>query len=410
MKYRVAMVGVGKLGMPCAEVFSKHHDVVGCDIAPRSSDLIQVASNLKEAVAGRDIIFVAVETPHDPAYGGAAPSSSLPPKDFNYSEIKKVLADLNEVVDQQQLVVLISTVLPGTCRSQLRPLLTNARFIYNPYLIAMGSVKWDVENPEMVIIGTEDGAPTGDSAFLQAFYKPILKTQRYAIGTWDEAECIKIFYNTFISMKISIVNMIMDVAEANGNINVDVVTDALKASDQRIVSARYMTPGMGDGGPCHPRDNIALRFLAERLGLGYDLFRSIIESREIQAANLAATVVKAANSRKLPIVINGKAYKPGVPFVDGSYSLLVAHYIEAAGHKVIWADPETGDLPELEGPAVFLLAHNATIAYPAESRLAQLNGAYCLMVPGSVVVDPWRRFPPTKGIEIIAYGNSRARP
>ena len=59
---------------------------------------------------------------------------------------------------------------------------------------------------------------------------------RYVVGTWDECECIKIFYNTFISAKLSLVNMIQDVAEKQGNINVDVVTDALRKSDQRIIS------------------------------------------------------------------------------------------------------------------------------------------------------------------------------
>ena len=71
---------------------------------------------------------------------------------------------------------------------------------------------------------------------------------RYIIGTWDECECIKVFYNTFISTKLSLVNMIQDVAEKQGNINVDVVTEALAKSDQRIMGPKYMTAGMGDGG------------------------------------------------------------------------------------------------------------------------------------------------------------------
>lgn len=409
MAYKVAMIGVGKLGMPCAEIFSQHYDTVGYDIAPRSSPMVPIATTLEKAVLGRDLIFVAVETPHDPAYGGAVPSASLAPRDFDYSKVMKVLVELNSIVTRDQLVVLISTVLPGTSRRDLLPLIPNARFIYNPYLIAMGSVKWDLVNPEMIIIGTEDGSQTGDAAILGDFYRPIVSSPRYAIGTWDEAECIKIFYNTFISMKIGIVNMIMDVAQANGNVDVDVVTDALKRSDQRIVSPRYMTAGMGDGGPCHPRDNIALRFLAERLNLGYDLFQSIIECREKQASNLAKETVRLAVERGLPIVINGKTYKPGVPFTDGSYSLLVAHYIGELGHRTIWADPETDDLPQVEGPAVYLLAHNAAVAYPVASGLAEAKGPYCQILPGSVVIDPWRLFPPTQGIEVIAYGNSRPK-
>jgi len=109
------------------------------------------------------------------------------------------------------------------------------------------------------------------------FYETIMENNpRYEIGTWDEAECIKIFYNTFISAKLSLVNMIQDVAERSGNINVDIVTDALSKSTQRIMSGMYMTAGMGDGGGCHPRDNIALRWMAKELNLGYDLFDSII--------------------------------------------------------------------------------------------------------------------------------------
>ena len=140
-------------------------------------------------------------------------------------------------------------------------------------LFRSGSVAWDMINPEMVIVGTEDGSLTGDAQLLKDFYAPLMENNpRYAIGTWDEAEAIKVFYNTFISAKIGLVNMIQDVAMKNGNMDVDVVTDALADSNIRIISKKYMTAGMGDAGPCHPRDNIALRYLAENLDLGYDIF------------------------------------------------------------------------------------------------------------------------------------------
>jgi UDPglucose 6-dehydrogenase len=407
MTFKVAMIGVGKLGMPCAEVFAEHYDVIGYDIQAKPDVKIKIAATLTEAVKNRDLIFVAVDTPHDHNYGGAAPASDLPPRDFDYTHVKSALSEINKVTNRQQLVVLISTVLPGTSRKELVPLIPNAGFIYNPYLIAMGSVKWDLVNPEMIIIGTGDGSLTGDAMILKQFYAPIVQNPRYAIGTWDEAECIKIFYNTFISMKIGVVNMIMDVAMANGNINVDVVTDALKGAGQRIVSTRYMTAGMGDGGPCHPRDNIALRFLADRLGLGYDLFQAIIESRERQALNIAKALVAAATEHNLPIVINGKAYKPGVPFIDGSYSLLISHFVRHLGHDVIWVDPQTGDIPTINGPAVFLLAHNAIVAYPEASGMSVDSQPYCAILPGSIVIDPWRLFPGMPGVTVVHYGNSR---
>ena len=61
--------------------------------------------------------------------------------------------------------------------------------------------------------------------------------------------------------------MIQDVAERLGNMDVDVVTKALAKSTQRIISAKYMKAGMGDGGTCHPRDNIALRYLANKYNI-----------------------------------------------------------------------------------------------------------------------------------------------
>jgi UDPglucose 6-dehydrogenase len=280
----VGFIGIGKLGLACAEVMAQSYAVTGYDIYPRTSSKITISDTLEGAVKGKDVIFVAVQTPHDPIYDGSQPITHLPNKDFDYTIVNQVLADINQYVTQDQLVVLISTVLPGTTRRELRKHITNARFIYNPYLIAMGSVAWDMVNPEMVIIGTEDGSLTGDAQLLRDFYAPLMENDpRYAIGTWDEAEAIKIFYNTFISTKIGLVNMIQDVAMKSGNINVDVVTDALSNATMRIISSKYLTAGMGDAGPCHPRDNIALRWLAENLDLGYDIFDTVMHAREKQA-------------------------------------------------------------------------------------------------------------------------------
>ena len=115
-------------------------------------------------------------------------------------------------------------------------------------------------------------------------------------GTWEEAEGIKIFYNTYISAKVGIVNMIQDFAMKIGNMNVDVVTNALANSTIRLQSPKYMTAGMGDAGACHPRDNIALRWLADEYDLGYDMFSTIMGAREIQAKNLGLFLVEQAKA------------------------------------------------------------------------------------------------------------------
>ena len=409
----VGFVGLGKLGMPCAEVMAEHYTVNGYDITQRFSDTVNVTETLEETVEPADIIFVAVQTPHDPKYDGSAPIANLPVKDFDYSIVQDVFKKIDKIVRPDQLVVLISTVLPGTVRKNLRLYLKTPRFIYNPYLIAMGSVKWDMVNPEMMIIGTEDGEMTSDALEVIEFYKPLMENDpRFVVGTWDEAEAIKIFYNTFISMKVSIVNMIQDVAIKNGNMNVDVVTNALKKSDKRITGDKYMTAGMGDAGPCHPRDNIALRHMAKELGLGYDLFDAIMSSRERQAYLMAQTLYQLGPANKKQVWIYGKAYKPGVDILDGSYSLLVGKFLEKMGYPPKYIDPMTGDHAPSDDPVhgVVLLAHNSHVTYgytgDDDDRMSKL---YHPVRDGTTIVDPWRTFPKDQDgrLFVIHYGNTR---
>ena len=373
---KVAMIGVGKLGQACAEVMAETYPLVGYDVSPREPKNFPMVDTTKEAVEYADIIFIAAPTPHDPAYDGRYPTAHLPNKDFDYTIVKKILAEVNKWSNRTQLVVLISTVLPGTVRRELEPLITNARFVYNPYLIAMGTVAWDFINPEMIMIGTEDGTSTGDAKQLIGFYASIMDNNpRYVVGTWDECECIKVFYNTFISAKIGLVNMIQDVAERQGNIDVDVVANALRDSTQRIMGPTYMKPGMGDGGACHPRDNIALRYMAQELNLGYDLFAEIMKARDIQAENMANAILKHGNK----VAFTSDSYKPDVPYTNGSYSLLVQHYVKRYGFVV----------PVDENPHVIVKVHESDLI-PTDYE--------------GVVFDPWRSH---VGINVVHYGDTR---
>jgi UDPglucose 6-dehydrogenase len=381
---KIGFIGVGKLGKDAAEVMAENYDVIGYDINKISPTNFKMVKTMQSVCNDRDIIFVAVPTPHHPDYDGRYPSSHLIPKDFDYSIVKSVLKEINQYTNKNQLVVLISTVLPGTIRREFIPLVKNYRFIYNPYLIAMGTVKWDMVNPEMVIIGTEDGSETGDAKILMDFYSKIITPEtRYEIGTWDDAEAIKIFYNTFISTKVGLVNMIQDVAEFNGNMNTDIITGALERSTQRIISKAYMKAGMGDGGSCHPRDNIALRWLAKEIGLGYDIFSSIMLAREQQAKNIAKKLVSLSKEYGLPIVILGKSYKPGVEFEDGSTSVLTGYYVAEMGISV--------EFDTTAKPAVYLLGHRNTFNNTEFPK-------------GSVVLDVWREYK-NKNIEVIYYGS-----
>ena len=376
---KIGFIGLGKLGMPCAEAIAqKGFHVAGYDIERKSSDHVEIRDSIEEICRDRDIVFVATPTPHEQGYDGRNPTSHLPPKDFVYDSLKEVLTECNRHMGKTQSLVLISTVLPGTIRRELAPLVTNVKLLYNPYLIAMGTVGWDMLNPEMVMIGTKKGVyETAEKAQqLEAFYKQVCDVMpRIEFGTWEEIEAIKIFYNTFISNKIALVNMIQDVSNKLGNMNVDTVTDALAKSTQRIMSDSYMKAGMGDGGACHPRDNIALRWLADDLGLGYDIFATIMLAREKQAENMALEILKHGNN----IYFSSDTYKPGTQLVDGSYSLLVQHYVKKHGGHLVNG---------FDNPVQVIVRVHETDEIVADNS--------------TIIFDPWRTYP--KADNVVYYG------
>ena len=384
---KIGFIGLGKLGMPCAEAISdKGFDVTGYDIVAKSSNKITVKHSLQEVVEDRDIVFVATPTPHEDGYDGRAPTSNLPVKDFDYTAVKEVLSRCNKYMSSEQTLVLISTVLPGTTRREFAPLVTNTKLMYNPYLIAMGTVADDMINPEMIMIGSKTGMAGKNckirSELLESFYNQVCDDYpRVEFGTWEEIEAIKIFYNTFISNKLALVNMIQDVAHKLGNMDVDKITQALAKSTKRIVSPAYMKAGMGDGGACHPRDNIALRWLAKDLGLGYDMFESIMTAREKQAESMAKAILKHGNN----VWFSSDSYKPGTNLVDGSSSLLVQHYVKKHGGQLA-----NGIDTPVE---VIVRVHESDLFEADES---------------TIIFDPWRSYP--KSANVVYYGKYNKLP
>ena len=379
---KIGFIGLGKLGMPCAEAMvKKGFDVTGYDIVPKTSSYVEIRDSIKDVCSDRDIVFVATPTPHEDGYDGRTPTSHLPVKDFNYEAVKKVLTKCNDNMTEAQTLVLISTVLPGTTRREFAPLVTNTKLMYNPYLIAMGTVADDMVNPEMIMIGSKNGLAGTNckirSELLESFYNQVCNNMpRMEFGTWEEVESMKIFYNTFISNKIALVNMIQDVAHKLGNINVDVVTGALSKSTKRIVSPAYMKAGMGDGGACHPRDNIALRWLAKELELGYDMFESIMTAREQQAETMAKAILTHGKN----VWFSSDSYKPGTDLVDGSSSLLVQHYVKKHG----------GTLANgIDTPVEVIVRVHESDQFEADES--------------TIIFDPWRTYP--KANNVIYYGH-----
>ena len=412
----IGFVGLGKLGLPCALAIDAvdEHSVMGYDPDERINDYLNKGeipyreegtaellkkhsisfTNLKEVIESSEIIFVPIQTPHDPLYDGVTrlPETRI---DFDYTYLVEGLKQISKVLDdiqEERIVVVISTVLPGTIESQIKPILSKyAKLCYNPFFIAMGTTINDFLNPEFVLMGIDDK----DAAEkLKLFYKTLHNKEVFEC-TLDEAELIKVSYNTFITMKICLANTVAEMSHKLNNINSDNVMDALKLANQRLISDKYLNGGMGDGGGCHPRDNIALSWLSQKVDLSYDWYENLMISREKHTEWLAELTIQKSIEKQMEIFILGKSFKKETNLTNGSPAYLLKNLIEEKNHKTNIYDPFTDNkVEEFNEPSVFFIATNhdvfKDITFPA----------------GSVVIDPWRMIDEQEKVELISIGVS----
>jgi len=411
----IGFVGLGKLGLPCALVIDdKNHTVYGYDIDPNVKKILETKempyreegapellqnhnilwSSLSEVVSNSDIIFVPIQTPHDAKYEGV---TRIPQErvDFDYTWLKTGVKNLSDEIGRQgkdKIVVIISTVLPGTVEREIKPLLNaHVKLCYNPFFIAMGTTIKDFTNPEFVLFGVDD---SGAYEIAKEFYATIHNKPVYRC-TVEEAEMIKVSYNTYITMKICLANTIMEVAHKSNNVNCDNVMKGMFMADERLISTKYLLGGMGDGGGCHPRDNIALSWLAKRLDLSYDWYENLMLCRENQTEWLANLTLEHHNTTKLPIVILGKCFKKETNLTVGSPSILMKNILLEKSVEVEMYDPWVdASEPPLQNAAVFFVGTN-------HDKFLDYN-----FPEGSVVIDPWRMLQEQKGVRLVSVGIS----
>lgn len=410
---KLGWVGLGKLGLPCALVLaSKGHQVIGYDPSPVPWRILQgenpgyeeaglraliqstklnSAESISDVVANSDIVFCAVQTPHAPAYGG---EDEMPYDrvDFEYGYLAQAVRSVAQAAEQQSkpiILVVVSTVLPGTFNTRLRGLLNPyVQYVYNPFFIAMGTCVRDFQQPEFVLLGSEDESAI---SAVQAAYSPV-HDRPFAVMSIESAELTKVSYNTFVSMKIVFANALMEICQKTGA-DVDQIVDALSLATDRVVSPAYMRGGMGDGGACHPRDNIAMSYLASKLQLSADPFEFVTRSREAQSWYLATFVKSWHEQSKLPVVILGQAYKPGIGLVNGSPAVLLKNQLNRAEVEVSTFDPYIDESTEVyDNPAVFVIgtSHGEFKSSPIPS--------------GSIVIDPFGQVPDYPGSVVIRVG------
>jgi len=417
---KISFIGLGKLGLPVAvAIDAKGHEVLGYDINPKynsstkpsdclytqekNADLsgpitpmveksnLKFADTMEESIKFGDIVFVAIQTPHIAKYGGQCP---IPNErvDFDYTWLINCIKQISEVLDkieENKIVTIISTVLPGTLRKYILPIMSKRiNLCYNPFFIAMGTVVNDFYFPEFILLGKVNQEAEEK---VKAFYNTISDSPVFSTSL-ENAELIKVSYNTFITTKVVMANNLMEMCHHLPNTNVDEISAALKMGTRRLVAPTYLQGGMGDGGGCHPRDNIAMSWLSNELGLKNNYYDFIMKKREEQSQFLADLVKSKKEEYNMDVCILGTAFKAETNLLDGSTALLLKHQLKEMGIEVDTYDPNI-DTKEfkLEKKIYFIgCGHKIFKTYK--------------FVEGSHVIDPHRYLPKLEGVTYTQVG------
>ena len=353
----ISVIGLGKLGGTMAACFaSKGFNVVGSDINQNAVDAINqgrapsqevgldalVKENqerlagtmsVADAISNTEITFVIVPTPSDER--GA----------FALDYAKNAFAELGRALaakDDYHVIVMTSTVLPGSTRHGLLPILESESgkksgpdfgLCYNPEFIALGSVIKDFLNPDFYLLGQFDER-SGD--LLEVVHNKVSENsapiQRMNL---ENAELSKIAVNSFVTMKISYANTLAELCEKIPGGDIDEVSDAL-GMDSRI-GRKYLTGGFGFGGPCFPRDNVALAFVGSSLDADCSLletndnYNRYLSSR--QAEKMGKFIPEGSS-----IAVLGLSYKPNTHVIEESPGIYLCEELSKRGYRVFAHD------------------------------------------------------------------------
>ncbi|HEY3541218.1 MAG TPA: nucleotide sugar dehydrogenase [Gaiellaceae bacterium] len=354
----LTVVGLGKLGSPMvACLASKGFDVIGVDVdeqkvatigdghapvfEPQLGELlaenrerISATTDLGAAVLQSDLTFIVVATPSD-ENGGFSLKWVLP-------ACETIGAALAEK-DGFHTVVLTSTVMPGSTEAEVVPALERASgktcgvdfgVCYSPEFIALGSVIRDFLHPDFLLVGESDDRA---GAMLEALYRRVVETDApVARMSFVNAELAKLSVNTFVTTKIAYANMLARMCERLPGADVDVVTDAI-GLDTRI-GRKYLRGAISYGGPCFPRDNVALATLARELGAPAFVAEATDSANRDgieRLADLAETRIPDGGT----VAVLGLSYKPNTDVVEEAPGMLLVRALARRGVDVVAYDP-----------------------------------------------------------------------
>lgn len=356
MSKRVSVFGLGYVGsVTAACLASKGHSVIGVDLSsskveqlnsghspivePQISELVEDAhqnsrlhatTDSAAAVMQTDISFLCVGTP------------SLRSGKLDLGHVEPVCRDIGKVLkgkDAFHLVVLRSTVLPGTAESIVIPALeqssgkrlgTDFGVCVNPEFMREGTAVKDFLEPAMTIIGAAD---TQHAAGLRELYA--WAPGKFFETSFRSAEMVKYVCNAWHALKVAFANEVGTLAKEL-KVDAEAVTNIFTADDKLNISATYLKPGFAFGGSCLPKDVRALTYRAKELDLKLPLFESIMPSNDEHLKRAMDMVLETGKKR---VAILGLSFKAATDDLRESPQVqLVKHLLGEGCNIKIWDD------------------------------------------------------------------------
>ncbi len=288
--------------------------------------------------AKADYCFIAVETPGKP--DGSVDLSHI-------EEASVAIGRSLRNRDKSQLIAIMSTVPPGTARNLVTPILEKESgkrrgegfyLCSNPELFRQGEAIHDTEQPDRIIIGGDEQ----DITKLERFYREFYGDREYRVlrTTHENAELIKYANSAFIAAKISLINSIADIAERIPYADVKVVAKGI-GLDPRI-GLGALQAGVGWGGPCLPKDTLALTKFSESLNLGTELLqaiRAVNVAHGYKAVKLAKDLLGSLKGKRIAVL--GLAFKADTDNMKDAPSIAIIKNLLTEGAHVVAYDPKS---------------------------------------------------------------------
>jgi UDPglucose 6-dehydrogenase len=428
-KNKISIIGIGKLGLPLALCFQKsgidvavydidHERVKEIknntfktdekdvnDLLLKFSDDITFSQSTQELVDFSETFIVLVNTQINETY------SSI--------NVAAVIDDLvNDLTDNSKIykIIISSTIMPGDINSKIKPILDKVEpkieLYYIPDFVKLGSVIYDFENPDFLIIGNENTNTSID--YVENIYKTLIKNnapiRKLSMG---EAELAKLAFNTYYLTKLSFVNMLSNICNKLDDTNVDSITNAIGPDPRINNGTKFFKGGTAFGGTCLHRDINAFIQFADSVGIDSGLIKEAENINSFQNILLSDYISKEASSGD-KVGVYGLTFKPDTDVITHSASIEVIKNLENKDIEIAIFDNSKiainkakdlflDNITECESLEMLVSSSDVIVLMHLGQNLTKLNPK---LLKDKIFIDPWRNIEKSSDYKVVYLGKT----